>query len=1042
GDPISEDVDDDDDDGGFCPDSLFPKLTPLRHVVPRGDVSAGRFTKVEHAGSLLDCTKACCAAGTDCHLVFLHGDSCFLVHCRSAALCQPQHRPGAKFDSSFMVVVRPLRKSGHPTTTLFSDRVSSSTAPFSWADLKNLGKSTKGSSQNTTNSVIAPADRDRGCYTRSVLKTPQIARFVTQSCQSASTYDRGRNVTATHVVQGGSGRTCYYGLVLQCPKNEECVNLNGKRRNGVCNCKHGLTRDPTTGSCIAYLNATAVTQQGSTTKLPAASSSPTPVPVSASTATSTPYALIVSAGDNKELHLPENEVTLSAYVFKEKSEGAQYRYQWTLVSHPDGEETGVMQDQNTNSLKLSHLREGLYTFRVETTGNNSYGENTVNVTVLPPKRINKPPVAIIQPDNVTVKLPTKETVLDGSFSTDDDKIVRHHWEPVVIPIGYDARLNDTPTLQLKDLVPGFYRFMLTVTDSDGISNSTYANVTVLKEVDYPPTANAGMQTVVYMPKNEVTLNGNLSTDDKGIKAWEWTKSPDTDKHVDMEGTTSPYLHLSNMEVGVYKFVLKVTDTADQTSRAEVHVFVKPASNQAPTANAGEDLRVSLPLDKPVTLDGSHSTDDVGITSWHWSQIRGPKQSQLEGATSGVAKVSALVPGEYIFRLDVVDTNNLTSSDNVSVTVTQNTNAPPKADAGGDRTVFLPTDVVSLNGSRSSDDVEIVSWLWTRDPSSLAAGRVLENSSSTAVLRLSSLIPGRYMFTLTVADAQGATGKDTASLIVKAAPTLAHHVELLLDVDIETFTQEQLDTLLKQLELLLHDGETLRVHLVDLSCQQDSRRVRIVFMAEKEGTKGTWVPCRGTAVVSRLKQRLRTHSALLDWDVLYIDTVVCQNACSGHGTCDVYTKRCVCEAFWMEDFVRASLGDRESNCDWSVLYVIIISFLLLTVLSTLLWGMTCLCSRMRLKRPRIKKSNYTLLKDFRDVEKDGQELIPKGRKLVIPTTCSSATEAPTNSLMASDSDSDTLFETRPRPSVAVKPLTGNHRTVLSNGLAKHPNRVRT
>lgn len=114
-DNVLVDADDGDDDGGFCPDSLFPRLTPLRHVVPRGDVSAGRFTKVAHAGSLLDCTKACCAAGADCHLVFLHGDSCFLVHCRSAALCQPQRRAGAKFDSSFMVVVRPLRKSGNAT---------------------------------------------------------------------------------------------------------------------------------------------------------------------------------------------------------------------------------------------------------------------------------------------------------------------------------------------------------------------------------------------------------------------------------------------------------------------------------------------------------------------------------------------------------------------------------------------------------------------------------------------------------------------------------------------------------------------------------------------------------------------------------------------------------------------------------------------------------------------------------------------------------------------------------------------------------------
>nr|XP_037274399.1 LOW QUALITY PROTEIN: dyslexia-associated protein KIAA0319-like protein [Rhipicephalus microplus] len=831
-------------------------------------------------------------------------------------------------------------------------------------------------------------------------------------------------VPANQVVVGDTGRTCVYGIVQQCLKNEECVTSGPRRRTGTCRCRQGFTKDPVSGSCTGPQNAS-LSSQAVPTAAPLSSSS-TKAAAAASPTTTTPYPLIVSAGENKELHLPENEVVLSAYALKGGGDGNKFQYQWTLVSHPDGEETGVMQDQNTQALKLSHLREGLYTFRVAVTGNNSYGEATTNVTVLPPKRINKPPVAIIQPDNVTVKLPSKDTVLDGSFSTDDDKIVQYHWEPITIPIGYSPKLNDTPTVQLKDLIPGFYQFMLKVTDSDGVTNTTSANVTVLKEMDYPPTANAGPQSVVYMPNNEVTLNGNLSTDDKGIKSWEWTKSPDTDKHVDMEGTTSPYLHLSNMEVGVYKFLLKVTDTADQTATAEVHVFVKPASNQAPTADAGKDVRVSLPIDKPIMLDGSHSTDDVGITSWHWSQIQGPKPSRVEEPNSSTTRVSNLVPGEYVFKLDVVDANNLTSSDNVSIIVTQNKNAPPKADAGGDRTVFLPVDVVSLNGSRSSDDVEIVSWHWTRDPSSLAAGRILENSSFSPILRLSELIPGRYMFTLTVSDAQGATGQDTASLIVKPMPSLVQQVELLLDVDIETFTQEQLDTVLKQLELLLHDGESLRVHLVDLNYQQDSRRVRIIFVAEKEDAKGSWLPCRGPLMVARLKQRLRTHSALLDWDVISVDTVVCQNECSGHGTCDMYSKRCVCEAFWMEDFVRASLGDRESNCDWSVLYVIIIAFLLLSVLSTSLWGLACFCSRMHFRRPRIKR-NYTLLKDSRDIEKDSLDLIPKGKTL-------------TTSLMASDSDSDTLFETRPRPSVAVKPLTGNHRTGTSNGSLK--NRVHT
>ena len=72
-------------------------------------------------------------------------------------------------------------------------------------------------------------------------------------------------------------------------------------------------------------------------------------------------------------------------------------------------------------------------------------------------------------------------------------------------------------------------------DSDHVTNSTTANITVLKVTDYPPEANAGQNVIVYLPCNNLTLNGNLSTDDRGIVSWEWTKSPsDQDKAVDMQ----------------------------------------------------------------------------------------------------------------------------------------------------------------------------------------------------------------------------------------------------------------------------------------------------------------------------------------------------------------------------------------------------------------------------------------------------------------------------------------------------------------------------
>ena len=77
--------------------------------------------------------------------------------------------------------------------------------------------------------------------------------------------------------------------------------------------------------------------------------------------------------------------------------------------------------------------------------------------------------------------------------------------------------------------------ILTVVDSDGISNSTTANVTVSKAVDYPPTANAGPNQEITLPQNSIILNGNQSSDDHGIVSFEWALSLKTkSKVLDMQ----------------------------------------------------------------------------------------------------------------------------------------------------------------------------------------------------------------------------------------------------------------------------------------------------------------------------------------------------------------------------------------------------------------------------------------------------------------------------------------------------------------------------
>lgn len=74
-------------------------------------------------------------------------------------------------------------------------------------------------------------------------------------------------------------------------------------------------------------------------------------------------------------------------------------------------------------------------------------------------RINKPPVAIVEPASKTVKLPSTGAVLDGSSSYDDDAIIAWHWELQKGPLGYQPYLQNTPTLVLNNLnITGNYTF--------------------------------------------------------------------------------------------------------------------------------------------------------------------------------------------------------------------------------------------------------------------------------------------------------------------------------------------------------------------------------------------------------------------------------------------------------------------------------------------------------------------------------------------------------------------------------------------------------
>ena len=100
-------------------------------------------------------------------------------------------------------------------------------------------------------------------------------------------------------------------------------------------------------------------------------------------------------------------------------------------------------------------------------------------------------------------------------------------------------------------------------------------------------------------------------------------------------------------------------------------------------------------------------------------------------------------------MTVTDGAGNTDTASVEVTVKQDTNAAPVATAGDDMTVVLPLTEVVVNGSGSKDDLGVAKWKWTRQPGSLAAGKVVGGSDRTPLLRLTGLVPGQYLFELEV-----------------------------------------------------------------------------------------------------------------------------------------------------------------------------------------------------------------------------------------------------------------------------------------------------
>ncbi len=283
-------------------------------------------------------------------------------------------------------------------------------------------------------------------------------------------------------------------------------------------------------------------------------------------------------------------------------------------------------------------------------------------------------------------------------------------------------------------------------------------------------ANAGANQTVTLPLDSVTLSGVGSVAiNATISSFQWTQSsgPSNAK------LGSPILvntMASTLKAGVYVFSLKVKNSNNDSSISSVTITVNP-QNFPPVVSAGVTQTITLPT-STVTLTGT-ATDATGtIASYLWTQVSGPNTATITSKAAISSTVTGLIAGSYVFQLQATD--NLGLSGNASVTVMVNpaptvTNLPPVVNTGIDQTITAPVSTVSVDGSLSSDpDGSIATFVWSQisGPSTSTI-----TTPTTAKTSISSLVPGIYVFKLTVTDNLGLSASAQITINVNVATAI-------------------------------------------------------------------------------------------------------------------------------------------------------------------------------------------------------------------------------------------------------------------------------
>ena len=315
----------------------------------------------------------------------------------------------------------------------------------------------------------------------------------------------------------------------------------------------------------------------------------------------------------------------------------------------------------------------------------------------------------------------------------DGTIVSYDWD-----FGDDSTgTGVTPTHSYSSF--GSYKVNLTVTDNDGLVDSQSVWVYVYAA----PAVSFTYSPLTPVVAETVTFDASGSYDPDGtIVSYVWDFG-------DTFSDSGQIVTHAYSTAGTYTVNLTVTDDDELANSTLVQLKIRMLPG-SPWADFTYSPTAPL-VAETVTFDASGSYDPDGtIVSYLWDF-----GDSFTGSGEVVTHAYS-VSGTHTVNLTVVDNDGLIDTALKQITVYLD-ETPPVANAGPDQTVNQYT-LVSFDGSASSDNVGVVSYVWKFTDGTL---QTLTGSNPT----YNFTMPGIFVVTLNVTDAAGNWDTSTVNITV-------------------------------------------------------------------------------------------------------------------------------------------------------------------------------------------------------------------------------------------------------------------------------------